>query len=103
MNSLQGCTALITGASSGIGAEMARQLAPHARGLVLVARRRGRLDALKIELARSGLEIECHAADLCSGPRVRDPREHRGMVFRAVFGHRGHTQPLGTVVAVVAL
>ena len=70
MNSLQGCTALITGASSGIGAEMARQLAPHARGLVLVARRRGRLDALKIELARSGLEIECHAADLADGASV---------------------------------
>jgi short-subunit dehydrogenase len=70
MNSLHGCTALITGASSGIGAEMARQLAPHARVLVLVARRADRLDALKVELERSGMEIQCHAADLGDGAQV---------------------------------
>jgi short-subunit dehydrogenase len=70
MNSLHGCTALITGASSGIGAEMARQLAPHARALVLVARRADRLDELKSELARSGMEIQCHAADLADGAQV---------------------------------
>jgi short-subunit dehydrogenase len=72
MNSLHGCTALITGASSGIGAEMARQLAPSARRLVLVARRGDRLEALKRELARSGLEIECHAADLTDGTAVEN-------------------------------
>jgi short-subunit dehydrogenase len=59
-----GCTALITGASSGIGLEFARQLAPHARSLILVARRRDRLDAIKAELDRPGLTIHCHAADL---------------------------------------
>ncbi len=56
--------ALITGASSGLGAEYARQLAPHVSGLILVARRRDRLEALRSELARPGLEIECHAVDL---------------------------------------
>ena len=70
MNSLHGCIALITGASSGIGAEMARQLAPHARVLVLVARRSDRLAALKTELERSGMEIQCHAADLADGAQV---------------------------------
>jgi len=70
MTSLQGCTALITGASSGIGAELARQLAPHARALVLVARRRERLDALKAEIERSGMEIQCHAVDLADGGQV---------------------------------
>jgi len=64
MNFFHGCTALITGASSGLGAEFARQLAPHASALILVARRLDRLEALKSELDRPGLVIHCHAADL---------------------------------------
>jgi short-subunit dehydrogenase len=56
--------ALITGASSGLGAEYARQLAPHVSGLILVARRQDRLEALRTELARPGLDIQCHAVDL---------------------------------------
>ncbi|HSP78913.1 MAG TPA: SDR family NAD(P)-dependent oxidoreductase, partial [Myxococcaceae bacterium] len=44
-------TILITGASSGIGREIARQLAWRARTLVLVARREERLDALRDELS----------------------------------------------------
>src|SRR5262249_28103797 len=43
----------ITGASSGIGREMARLLAPRAKTLVLVARRRERLEELKAELLRA--------------------------------------------------
>ncbi len=70
MNSFHGCTALITGASSGIGAEMARQLAPQASVLVLVARRADRLEALKAELERSGMEIQIHAVDLADGAQV---------------------------------
>ena len=46
MHTLKGCTALITGASAGLGAEFVRQLAPHARCLVLVARRRERIEYL---------------------------------------------------------
>src|SRR6187402_3299542 len=64
MNFFHGCTALITGASSGLGSEFARQLAPHASALILVARRLDRLEALKSELERPGLVIHCHAADL---------------------------------------
>src|SRR5688572_19692229 len=64
MNFFHGSTVLITGASSGLGAEFARQLAPHAAALILVARRLDRLEALKDELDRPGLTIHCHAADL---------------------------------------
>lgn len=50
MNRLTGKTALITGASSGIGETMARQLAALNCPLVLVARRTERLESLKLEL-----------------------------------------------------
>jgi len=45
---------LITGASSGIGTELARVFAAHGRELVLVARREDRLAALADEIAASG-------------------------------------------------
>ncbi|HEV7402463.1 MAG TPA: SDR family oxidoreductase [Chthoniobacteraceae bacterium] len=64
--------ALITGASSGLGAEYARRLAPHVSALLLVARRQDRLEALRAELARPGLEIQCHALDLADRGALDD-------------------------------
>ena len=68
MKFYEGCTALITGASSGLGAEFARQLAPDAHAIVLVARRLERLDGLKSELesAYRGLKVYVYGADLGS-------------------------------------
>ena len=43
---LDNCSAVITGASAGIGREFARQLAYRAKLLILVARRRDRLEQL---------------------------------------------------------
>lgn len=60
------CTAIITGASSGLGAEFARQLAPSARCLVLVARRLEALEVVKAELLglKPMLEVHLVVADL---------------------------------------
>ena len=63
---LDNCSAVITGASAGIGREFARQLASRAKLLVLVARRRDRLEQLRTELvARNpALCVEVRQADL---------------------------------------
>jgi len=70
MNLLDQCHVLITGASSGLGREFARQLATRAATLVLVARRAERLEVLKSELERPGLTIHCRQADLSDRAEV---------------------------------
>jgi short-subunit dehydrogenase len=58
-------TALITGASSGIGATYAERLARRGHDLVLVARDRPRLEALAERLRReAGVQVEIVVADL---------------------------------------
>ncbi len=58
-------TAVVTGASSGIGREIARRLAQRGHGLTLVARREDRLRALADELAvADNLRVEVVPADL---------------------------------------
>ncbi|MDX2079342.1 MAG: SDR family oxidoreductase [Terrimicrobiaceae bacterium] len=66
MKFFEGCTAFITGASSGLGAEFARQLAPYARTLVLVARRNDRLEELAgvLREVHPDLDVRTYVADL---------------------------------------
>jgi len=71
---LNGCSALITGASAGIGYEFARQLAGRAGALVLVARRLDRLEELRDELTRKNpnLNVYCRAVDLSQPNEVEE-------------------------------
>jgi len=77
MSLLDDSTVLITGASSGIGRELARLAAAKARALVLVARRVDRLEALRDELqrARPSLKVHlepCDLADVAAAARFLD-------------------------------
>lgn len=57
---LDGCSALITGASSGIGREFTQQLANRARTIVVVARRSERLADLRDELLNRNPNLDVH-------------------------------------------
>lgn len=69
-----GCSALITGASAGIGREFARQLAGRVASLVLVARRLDPLEELRDELTNKNpnLKVHCRAVDLSGANEVEE-------------------------------
>jgi len=62
--------AIVTGASSGIGREIARQLAHHGAAVVLTARRQQRLEHLAAEIISQGGRAEVVAGDLAD-PQTR--------------------------------
>ena len=90
-------TALVTGASSGIGAAIAAELASRGYSLALVARREERLRSLATELASEhGVEaavIACDLADPAERDRLIDELRAGGravelLVNNAGFGHQ---------------
>jgi uncharacterized protein len=90
-------TALVTGASSGIGASIADQLGARGFSLILVARREERLISLATDLsAEHGVDVEVIACDLArEDERDRLQFEIRGggrpvevLVNNAGFGHQ---------------
>ena len=89
--------ALVTGASAGIGVELARELARHGHDLVLTARRVEPMQALADELRAAGAEATVIAADLSRpGAAARPGRGHRRprphidvLVNNAGFGAAG--------------
>jgi len=78
---LDGCNAVITGASAGIGREIARELAGRARQLVLVARRKDRLEELRLELTAKhpSLDVQTRAVDLATRNDLRRLTDWLGM------------------------
>ncbi|HXT87938.1 MAG TPA: SDR family NAD(P)-dependent oxidoreductase [Trebonia sp.] len=69
---LYGATALITGASSGIGAATAHRLAREGAAVALVARRRSRLDRVVDDITRAGGSAVAIEADITEPERADD-------------------------------
>jgi uncharacterized protein len=105
-------TALVTGASSGIGVAMAGELASRGHSIALVARREERLRTLAKDLSgEHGVETEVIAADLgdpSERDRLADELRGRGravevLVNNAGFGHQADfaTSPRERMVEMV--
>ncbi|GAA1460164.1 SDR family NAD(P)-dependent oxidoreductase [Williamsia maris] len=91
-------TALVTGASSGIGADIARELVRRGHGVTLVARREDRLRALADELSGS-VRIEvvaCDMADASARATLLDTIAERGLTLDILVNNAG----VGTIGSV---
>ena len=96
-------TILITGASSGLGAEMARQFAALGHDLALCARRTDRLEELRVEIlaAHPGITIAVKALDVTDHDAVfgvfEEFRDEMGGLDKVIVNAGlGKGQPLGT-------
>lgn len=88
MNRLQGKNVIITGASGGIGAEIARLCAERKANLVLLARSKDKLDALKLDLEqRFSVKVYVYQLDVADTDQVE-------YVFKDILERIGHVDVL---------
>ncbi len=79
---------LITGASAGLGAEFARQCSRRGEELVLVARRRDRLDALAAELGNAHV-VSADLLEAGAAERLVAEIEGRGLFVSTLINNAG--------------
>ncbi|MEW6130619.1 MAG: SDR family NAD(P)-dependent oxidoreductase [Acidobacteriota bacterium] len=107
MAKLTGQTAIVTGASSGIGEAIARHLARDGATVVITARRQERLDKLKLEIEQAGGKALRFAGDI-NGDEFRKQLVDETMtatgridalINNAGYGQRGPVEivPLATI------
>jgi len=80
------------GASAGIGAALARELAKHGAKLILTARRVDRIEALAGELRARGAEVHIVAADLndpAAPQKIFDATEGAGFCVDILINNAG--------------
>lgn len=86
-------TSIVTGASSGIGVEIARELAERGHGVTLVARRQGPLEELATELSdRHDIRAEVVTADLTdvdARTAIATTLEERGLGVQVLVNNAG--------------
>ncbi len=91
-NQFNGRWALATGASAGIGAALARELAAHGAKLILTARRKDRLESLAAELVAKGTEVRIVVADLndpAAPEEIYDATEGAGLAVDILINNAG--------------
>lgn len=93
---LNGRTALVTGASSGIGEQLARTLAACGANVVMAARRINRIEALATEIRNAGgsaQPVELDVSDIASIAAAYDSAESTFGIVDTIIANAGVTEP----------